>query len=73
MNNQKNLFEDDQSTVSNVVECSDVKELIQNPDELRAVEERVKTWVKRVQEVCIFLSRHSSLLNVCICYVQCLM
>lgn len=70
VNSQKNLFEDDQAMMSNVVECSDVKQLIQNPNELHAVEEKVKTWIKRVQEVCIFSINTVQFFTELLYYIQ---
>jgi hypothetical protein len=53
-----NLF-DDQLRIMGTVRCmDDVRELIKQQDRLTQLENRVKAWMKKVQEVYYFIFRH---------------
>jgi hypothetical protein len=53
-----NLF-DDQLRIMETVRCmDDVRELIKQQDRVTQLEDRVKAWMKKVQEVYYFIFRH---------------
>lgn len=53
-----NLF-DDQLRIMETVRCmDDVRELIKQQDQVTQLEDRVKAWMKKVQEVYYFIFRH---------------
>lgn len=48
---EANLFEDGQTLVSNVRDNEEAREMIKSIEQLTALEDRVKVWMRRVQEV----------------------
>jgi len=63
-----NLF-DDQLCIMETVRCmDDVRELIKQQDQVTQLEDRVKAWMKRVQEVYYFIFRHCTGLH-CFFYI----
>jgi hypothetical protein len=59
-----NLF-DDQLRIMETVRCmDDVRELIKQQDRLTQLEDRVKAWMKKVQEVYYFIFRHRTGLHL---------
>lgn len=48
---EPNLFDDGQTLVSHVTGFPEAKEMVRDPENVLALEERIKLWIKRVQEV----------------------
>lgn len=48
---EPNLFDDGQNLVGHVQGHPDAKELVRVPENVQALEDRIKLWIKRVQEV----------------------
>lgn len=51
---EPNIFDDGKVVMINIFGPPEIKELIRVPSELLALEDRVKLWAKRVQEVGTF-------------------
>lgn len=49
-----NLFDDQLYIMSNIKSMDDVRELIKKQEEVTRLEDRVKAWMKKVQEVSYF-------------------
>lgn len=48
---EPNLFDDNQALVGHVSGMPDAKDFVRVPENMLLLEERIKLWIKRVQEV----------------------
>lgn len=61
-----NLFDDQLHIMASIKSMDDVRELIKKQEELTRLEDRVKAWMKKVQEVCYFMLNPSAFSHPCI-------
>jgi cob(I)alamin adenosyltransferase len=55
-----NLFDDQLHIMATIKSMDDVRELIKKQEEVTRLEDRVKAWMKKVQEVCYFILKPSN-------------
>jgi hypothetical protein len=55
-----NLFDDQLYIMANIKSMDDVRELVKKQEEVTRLEDRVKAWMKKVQEVCYFILKPSA-------------
>lgn len=58
-----NLFDDQLHIMATICCMDDVRELIKHQDRVTQLEDRVKAWMKKVQEVYYFIFRHCTCLH----------
>ena len=48
---EPNIFDDEKTLVANVPSMAEAVDIASRPEDVAVLEERVKEWIKRVQEV----------------------